>query len=306
MAVIRCPDGVIRDYAEYEEYVKPVWKEQMHREHATEKHNEINNDKMKHIIIGSGVIGKATGELLEAHHESVAYYDIDEHVLQGLRKKKKKIASVLSGCDLYWVCTAEWHVEDAVSSIEEDEACVIVRSTIQPTVLQCLSEKFPSFSFAHVPEFIREKSALQDVFQSDRLVIGTSDKKMQGLLSSLFRSFFIPQVFCSPDESALIKLVSNAWLSMQISFWNEIKELCDSFVSVDPQLVSNAVVLDHRISSYGSCMIGKPFGGFCFPKDTKALLSVFKDLGLDGEMICAVRHVNELLKEQDEEVEVVV
>jgi len=262
---------------------------------------------MNHIIIGSGVIGRATGEFLEAHGESVFYNDIDKNIISKLKNDHKKIVTeITADYDMFWICTAEWHVERVVENITSVASYVIIRSTIPPNAISCLQRKHPSLVFAHIPEFLREKMALQDVFHHDRLVIGVSDPGFKKRLSDFFSMLMIPLVFCSPVESSLVKLVSNNWLSLQISFWNEIKCLCDRLDDVDPQLVSDTVTLDRRISNFGSNMIGRPFGGFCFPKDTRALLQVFKEQGLHSKMISAACLVNDQFKKQSEQVEVIV
>jgi len=83
---------------------------------------------------------------------------------------------------------------------------------------------------------------------------------------------------------------------MQISFWNEIKKLSDHFDNVNPQLVANAATLDHRISRYGSNMIGKHFAGRCFPKDTISLKQMFKEAKISQHMISALIKTNEEMK----------
>ena len=86
---------------------------------------------------------------------------------------------------------------------------------------------------------------------------------------------------------------------MQISYWNEIKKIADE-LKINPQMVANAACLDKRISNYGTAMLGEPFGGFCFPKDINALIKSFEELGLDPELLKAVRRVNDQIKKEEE------
>lgn len=252
---------------------------------------------MKHIIIGSGVIGKATGTLLEAHKQDVSYNDIELEVMDKLGSEGKKVEMHINrDYDLYWICTAEWHVPDVLKRIKNKDAKIVIRSTIKPYDITIYKNKYHFEHIAHIPEFLREKTALSDIFNKDRIVIGTTDFVMQMILTKVLMDCDAPKIFCTPQESSLIKLTANAWLAMQISFWNEIKKLSDTYDDVNPQLVANAVALDHRISKYGSNMIGRPFGGFCFPKDSKSLANVFKDKNMKARMIDALIEVNEEMK----------
>ena len=254
---------------------------------------------MKNLIIGSGVIGKATGELLESLNHEVEYVDVDDKVINKLKKENKSIGKIENNYDLFWVCTAEWNVDEVVDSVSKFGEYIVIRSTITPDVIDKLQNKHPSVVFAHIPEFLREKTALTDIFNEDRIVIGINDVsgEMKKRLMNCFDGIFCKKVFCSFQESSLIKLTANAWLAMQISFWNEMKLFFDKFDDVNPQLVANAVTLDKRISKYGSNMIGKPFSGFCFPKDTLALYNLFDEHESYSNMMSSCIFVNTIMED---------
>jgi nucleotide sugar dehydrogenase len=252
---------------------------------------------MKHIIIGTGIIGRATGELLEAHKQDVIYNDKDADLIVKLSNENKKIdLNIKNNYDLYWICTAEWHVDDVLKTIKDKKRKVIIRATIKPHELEQYQEKYPKLQLVHVPEFLCQKTAIDDIFKPDRIIIGTNDIEMEKILNKVLQDCLTTKIYCTPQESSLIKLTANAWLAMQISFWNEIKKLSDHFDDVNPQLVANAVTLDHRISRYGSNMIGKPYQGFCFPKDTKSLEKVFKYAGIKQNIISSLIKTNEEMK----------
>jgi len=255
---------------------------------------------MNHIIIGAGVIGKATGKYLEAQNEKVWYYDKNTEICNKLEKDKKLVTYDLEKThavhkiDYFWICTAEWNVDEVLKMINELFAYpkVIIRSTISPTQAEDYTKNL-KFKFVHVPEFLREATATQDVFNNDRIVIGSTSDKLGREIANFFYGEKI--IHCSPVESSLVKLIANNWLSMQISFWNEMYELMNAYDNTNPQLIANAVTSDRRISKYGSALIHKPFGGFCFPKDTQALALEFKQKQLGGYMIAALRIVNEMI-----------
>jgi len=173
---------------------------------------------------------------------------------------------------------------------------IVIRSTILPDTINLCRVKYSLSHLAHVPEFLREKTALQDIFNTERIIVGTLDNKLRLMLHSIFRDTNVPVVLCRPEESSLIKLTANAWLATQISFWNEMSLLYDKY-NVDPQRISNAVTLDSRISSYGANLIQRPYAGFCFPKDTKALKKLFYDHKIIPHVLLSVITLNEIVEE---------
>ena len=256
---------------------------------------------MKHLIIGSGVIGTATGVWLNANHEDVIFYDIKSEVLKKLENKGFRVTSSIKEfhVDIYWVCTAEWNVEEVLSKLSKlfKDPTVVVRSTTPPGTTQNLGKKYGLKHIAHIPEFLKEKTAIADIFDKDRVIIGTIDDETKSKLKRIYQVEMVYVIFTNPTTSELIKYASNCWLATQISYWNEIKKICDKF-NVNPQMVANASCLDKRISKYGTAMIGEAFSGFCLPKDLDALIKSFEGSGLDPVLLKAVRKDNEQIKKE--------
>ena len=254
---------------------------------------------MRHLIIGSGVVGTATGIWLRANCENVTFYDILPEVLKKLKNRKFNVTTDIKNIktDIYWICTAEWDVEGAIKQIIKikDNPTIVIRSTMPPGFTEKLSKKYKIKHIAHVPEFLRQKTAIIDMFERDRLIIGTNDIKIKEKLKQVFNSVTKPIIFTTPTSSELIKYAANCWLASQISYWNEIKIICDKY-KINPQLIANAACLDKRISNYGTAMIGEPYAGFCFPKDMDALIKAFEENGLDPIMLKAIRKRNEMIK----------
>lgn len=246
---------------------------------------------MKHVIVGSGVVGCATGEYLEAHGHDVVYNDINDDIINALLKKGKKCANyVPKNADLYWICTNEWHVLDAIETIPKKEN-IVIRSTIPPGYVKNFSKKYHIKNICHVPEFLTEANSIDDEFSSDRAIVGSYNVDFADKVASIFHGNGRIVHICSPEESSLIKLTANAWLSCQISFWNEMYELYDNF-DVDKQFIADRVSDDDRISTYGTKMLYKPFGGACLPKDMNTMQRLFLWYGLDGKMCDFVLGVN--------------
>jgi nucleotide sugar dehydrogenase len=261
---------------------------------------EVNETKeQNHVIIGAGVVGTATGVWLKANTYHVTFCDIKPEVLEKLKHRGFPVTSDLkqAKAHFYWICTAEWDVENILKQLSttQKQAIILIRSTTPPGTIEQLAKKYNIPHLAHIPEFLREKTAIADIFDNDRIIIGTTDSYTKEQLQQVFSSATVPVIFTTPTSSELIKYASNCWLAMTISYWNEIKSLCDT-LKVNPQQVANAATLDRRISKYGSAMLGAPYAGFCFPKDMDALIKAFEDTGLTPILLKAVREVNETIK----------
>lgn len=256
---------------------------------------------MKHTIIGAGVVGTATGVWLKANREDVLFFDIKPEALKKLQNKGYLTTSKLKDIktDIFWICTAEWNVEDVIKMLIKlfKDPTIVIRSTTPPGTIATLSKNYHLKHIAHVPEFLREKTAISDIFDKDRVIVGTIDEITELKLKKIFLVEMVEVIFTNPTTSELIKYASNCWLAVQISYWNEIKKICDKF-NVNPQLVANAACLDKRISKYGTAMIGEAFSGFCLPKDINALIKSFEDVGLDPILLKSVRKVNEKIKKE--------
>jgi len=258
----------------------------------------------KHLIVGCGVVGKATGTFLEANKEDVWYCDKNQSLIKTSDKQKWVLSlhpKSISDFDMLWICTPETAVENILKQLSlnfRNTKFIIVRSTTIPGTLDKLEKEYKIKTLIHNPEFLREKTSIEDMFFTDRIVVGSNNEYGDYFVKFVYDSLHCPKVVVNLKTSEMIKQVSNAWLATQISFWNEIKELCD-VMKINPQEVSNAVTLDKRISNYGSIMLGKAFGGNCLPKDLDHLLECFKSQGLQAYVLHMIRDKNGMLRSKE-------
>ncbi len=168
--------------------------------------------------------------------------------------------------------------------------------------------KSTNFAVASNPEFLREGSALLDSLYPDRVVIGTDDPRTSEVLYSLYRplldqTFAPPSFLPRPDamgavplistdlaSAELIKYAANAFLSLKISYINEIGNLAEK-VGADITKVAKGIGLDRRIGNR-FLQAGVGWGGSCFGKDTSALISTAAEYGLEMPIVKAAREVN--------------
>ncbi len=149
------------------------------------------------------------------------------------------------------------------------------------------------FDVASNPEFLREGAAISDFMRPDRVVIGVESEKAKNKLIELYRPLNLretPILISNLESAELIKYASNAFLATKISFINEIANLCET-LGADVHDIAKGMGMDRRI---GSKFLhpGPGYGGSCFPKDTKALLSFAEESGHELAIVRATIESN--------------
>jgi UDPglucose 6-dehydrogenase len=193
---------------------------------------------------------------------------------------------------------------------------VVVKSTVVPGttdgVVLPLLEKFSGkkagddFGVGMNPEFLREGEAVDDFMNPDRIVLGAIDARSLQVLRELYQPFTGVDIVATNTRTAeMIKYAANSLLATMISFSNEIANLCTALRNIDVAEVMQGVHLDKRLSPVtadGDRIVpafityieaGCGFGGSCFPKDVKALISHGRQKGLPMPLLESVVRVNE-------------
>ena len=153
------------------------------------------------------------------------------------------------------------------------------------------------FDIVSNPEFLREGSAIEDFMRPNRVIIGASSQQAVAIMKDLYGPLYLietPFVITNIETAELIKYASNSFLAVKISFINEMANLCDR-VGADVHMVAKGMGLDHRI---GSKFLhpGPGYGGSCFPKDTRALLTIAEKHNADVGVVRAAVAANEQQK----------
>ena len=195
------------------------------------------------------------------------------------------------------------YVFDAVRIFSENHRgyqVVVTKSTVPvgtgAKIEAILSERHPKESFAVVsnPEFLREGSAVSDFMNPERVVVGCDDPKAVEIMKRLYKPQTDQNVrllFTNRVSAELIKYASNAFLATKISFINEMSRLCEE-VGADVADVARGMGMDSRI---GPRFLnpGPGYGGSCFPKDTRALLDVARQVKVPMRIVDAAVAANE-------------
>jgi len=236
---------------------------------------------MRVSVIGMGVVGKATADVLQRLGHQVVGTDCGEPI---------------GASEVYFVCTPEDAVESAIITLSRGEvlnelSLVVIRSTTLPGTTKGLAEKY-HMHICHQPEFLREATLISDELNPWRIVIGECCQQHGRFLEQLWEPLRCPIIRVDTVTSEIVKLACNVHLATLISFWNEICEICLK-LGVNSHVVGKVSSLDPRISSYGATMHGKPFGGRCLPKDLRRLIEFSHRLGCKVPLLGATQEVNE-------------
>ncbi len=199
--------------------------------------------------------------------------------------------------DLSQVYSAAKEISKSVNKFK----IIINKSTVPVTtgdeVERIISKKVNRkyFSVVSNPEFLREGEAIRDFIYPDRVVIGCNDEKSKKILKNLYSPLISKGAkFVSTNRRAaeLIKYASNAFLATKITFINEIANLCEK-TGIDVEDISIGIGLDKRIGSR-FLRAGPAYGGSCFPKDTKAIVSTADKFKTNLSVIKSVIKSNEI------------
>lgn len=291
--------------------------------YVAEKNSDIKKQHFNIGIIGSGVVGYATGKAFDTIGNYVTFFDVMESTLNRIETDGYKVAltlDALKDADIFFVIvpTPDKEGEIDLSYIKmaiidlsnvlknrETYFTVVIKSSIIPRtteqvvipLIEHVTRKTcgKDFGVCFNPEFLNEAHPYEDVMNPDRIVIGEFDKKSGDVLVNLYSVFTCPIIRTSIVTAEMAKYANNCFNATKISFFNEISMMC-SKIGVDSVLIRQIVQLD-RYYGIHPWEHGHAFGGKCLPKDLNALIAMFNHGGIHNPVLLkAVRQINEEMK----------
>ena len=183
---------------------------------------------------------------------------------------------------------------------------ISVKSTVPPTTttklvkttLEKISNKKSGVDFGLCmnPEFLREGSAIDDMFSPHLIVIGSEDTRTKETMNNFYEKMYgkdLPTVLNTTITNAeLVKYANNAFLATKISFINTIANICNQIEGADVEVIAKAIGFDPRIGPQ-FLKAGPGFGGSCLPKDVSGFLNFSLSLGYNPVLLESTQKVNQ-------------
>ncbi len=252
--------------------------------------------------LGNDVIcvDKDTNKILSLQNGKIPIYEpgLTELVVKNYKNKKLKFSNDLKKSvresDIIFICVGTptkkesssadlrqvYNVAKEIAKSINKFKIIVTKSTVPVTtgdeIEKILLKKNNKYKFSVVsnPEFLREGEAIRDFIYPDRILVGSNDKRSSRILKNLYNPLISKgaQFLLTPRRaSELIKYASNSFLATKITFINELANLCEK-TNINIEDVSIGMGLDKRIGGR-FLRAGPAYGGSCFPKDTKAIVS---------------------------------
>ena len=194
--------------------------------------------------------------------------------------------------------SAVFGVAEQIAAAMNEYKVVVNKSTVPVGTCDKIAEIIKnktncSFDVVSNPEFLKQGAAVDDFLKPDRVIIGAESETSAKIMNELYSPFLRtgnPVITMDIKSAEMTKYAANAFLAVKISYANEIANICEN-IGANAEMVRKGMCADKRIGTQ-FLFPGLGYGGSCFPKDVKALMSLSKEKGYTCEMLTACDNIN--------------
>ena len=173
-----------------------------------------------------------------------------------------------------------------------EQRSIVIKSTIEPGTTEKFNKKYKNIQIVFNPEFLTEVNSIEDFKNQNRIIIG-GPRPATTIIKSIYSKVFpkVPIIKTGSTTAEMVKYVTNCFLATKVSFANEMFQICEK-LDIDYDKVIEYAKYDERLG-YSHWNVPGPdgdygYGGHCFPKDLKALISLAHDLSISPRVLIAV------------------
>lgn len=247
------------------------------------------------IIAGYGFVGKAHELLFKNHRREIIIHDPAKGYNADFDNTSAVIICVATPQADDGTCDMS-AVFDVVSKCSNTKP-ILIKSTISLQGWQELKERFPEHRLCFSPEFLRAANFMNDIKELDHIILSGDTDYWRDQVSYNWPKMKLTIV--QPEEAIAIKYFRNAFLATKVSFFNEIYDFCNAY-DINFDNVRAGVGADNRITNSHTLVYPEDgirgWGGFCFPKDTSALLKMAAEKKINLNTLSAAVYYNTKLK----------
>lgn len=247
------------------------------------------------ILAGFGFVGKAYHNAFKDHHTiSIIDPKLNDYTVNEFEDYDGIMVCVPTpqsddgSCDMSYVLSVLDQVPHTMP--------VMIKSTISLEGWAEILAKFPNHSITFSPEFLRADTANEDVLATKNIIVAGGNTIFWGDVYS--KVFPMARVYTvSVQEAILIKYFRNSFLATKVSYFNQVFDFCET-LGASFDAVRFGIALDERIGASHTFVnpSDRGFGGYCFPKDTAAILSTANLFEVDLGLIKAAVDYNNRIK----------
>jgi UDPglucose 6-dehydrogenase len=263
--------------------------------------------KEKIGVVGQGFVGNAVREGMQQYFNVLAY-DKDPNKFSNV----SDINAIVKECYVTFVCvptpmrkSGECDLSilhnamveiQAACHVNDTTIITVIKSTIPPGTTEMLNKTYDKCHVVFNPEFLTEANAVDDYKNQNRIVLG-GDRPFTGTVKRIFEKAFpqVPIIKTSSTIAEMIKYVTNTFLTLKVSYANEMYQICQA-LDIDYDKVIEYARYDSRLGNSHWSVPGPDgdfgYGGHCFPKDIASLKYIAQELGVDSIMLDATIQKN--------------